>query len=289
MTPTTARQKVIIVTGVSGAGRRTAAHVLEDLGWYVVDNLPPSMLTELVRMGEREGFARIAVVLDVRSRSQFQQLPTAFDELQESGVDVAILFLEASDEVIVRRQESVRRPMPLQGDGSMLEGIEKERHLLAPLRAAADMVLDTSSLNVHQMQERVAHAYGGDEAHALRVAIMSFGFKNGLPIDADFITDVRFLPNPHWVPELRPMTGLSDEVSSYVLSQPGAESFLQQVQRLMETVSEGYLREGKRLVTIGVGCTGGKHRSTAMAEALGRRLTDDGFLVKVIHRDLGRE
>lgn len=289
MTPTTARQKVIIVTGVSGAGRRTAAHVLEDLGWYVVDNLPPSMLTELVRMGEREGFARIAVVLDVRSRSQFQQLPTAFDELQESGVDVAILFLEASDEVIVRRQESVRRPMPLQGDGSMLEGIEKERHLLAPLRAAADMVLDTSSLNVHQMQERVAHAYGGDEAHALRVAIMSFGFKNGLPIDADFVTDVRFLPNPHWVPELRPMTGLSDEVSSYVLSQPGAEAFLQQVQRLMETVSEGYLREGKRLVTIGVGCTGGKHRSTAMAAALGRRLTDDGFLVKVIHRDLGRE
>ena len=281
--------RLVVVTGMSGAGRSTAADNLEDLGWYVVDNLPPNVLPEVCSQARESGIGRLAVVLDVRTRSFFDQLAAMFTELSRCGTLPEILFLEAADDVIVRRQESVRRPHPLQGDGRLLDGITRERHLLATLRAAADLVIDTSSLNVHQLGSRVRSAYGGDDSDQLRVTLLSFGFKNGVPVDADMVVDVRFLPNPHWVPELRPQTGLSRPVSDYVLSQEGVEPFLEHLQRLLDVVAVGYLREGKRFATIAVGCTGGKHRSTAVAEELARRLRLDGRPTTVLHRDLGRE
>lgn len=281
--------RVVIVTGMSGAGRRTAAHALEDLGWYVVDNLPPIMLSKLHDTVRAEGITRLGVVLDVRGRTLFEDLPGVFAELEMADVVPEILFVEASDDVIVARQESSRRPHPLQGDGRLLDGIRRERELLATLRAAADLVVDTSRMNVHQLAARVTHAYAGDTSDRLRVTLMSFGFKNGLPVDADMVIDVRFLPNPHWVPELRPQTGLSEPVSEYVLRQPAAGPFLDQLEALLNTVAEGYLTEGKRFATIAIGCTGGKHRSTAMAEELGRRLLEKGMPTKVLHRDVGKE
>ena len=281
--------RLVVVSGMSGAGRSTAAHSLEDLGWYVVDNLPPSVLPEVCRQAREIDLTRLAVVLDVRTRGFFEQLPSMFTELGAIGTMPEILFLEAADDVIVRRQESVRRPHPLQGDGRLLDGIGRERESLATLRAAADLVIDTSSLNIHQLSSRVSHAYGGTSDDQLRVTLLSFGFKNGLPIDADLVFDVRFLPNPHWVPELRPQTGLSRPVSDYVLQQPGAEPFLVAVQQVLASVSKGYVQEGKRFVTIGIGCTGGKHRSSAIAEELAHRLRATGVPTTVLHRDLGRE
>lgn len=281
--------RFVIVTGMSGAGRRTACHTLEDLNWYVVDNLPPQLLPGLVQIAKERDFTRVAVGLDVRTRSAFQQIPSVFDALGRAGVVPQILFLDADDAAIVRRQESVRRPLPLQGEGGLLDGADKERRLLASLRASADMVIDTSDLNVHQLSDRVAHAFGADDDVDILFTVMSFGFKNGIPIDADMVFDVRFLPNPHWVPDLRPQTGLSHAVSSYVLGQDGADEFLDHVADLLALVKPGYLREGKRLATIAVGCTGGKHRSTAMAEELARRLRDRGVSSQVFHRDLGKE
>ena len=289
-TPTSSsKPRVVVITGLSGACRRTAAHQMEDLGWYVVDNLPPSMLPGLVDLARANDIEKLGVVLDVRSRALFEQLGAIFGQLSQQGIELEVLYLEADDAVIVRRQESTRRPLPLQGDGRLMDGITRERAMLSTLRASADLVIDTTNLNVHQLAARVVHAYGGDDGERIRVAVMSFGFKNGLPLDADLVLDVRFLPNPHWVPELRPQTGLSEAVSSYVLSQPGAEDFLQRLQGLFQTMSPGYVREGKRQVTVAIGCTGGKHRSTAMSEEFGRRLRETGAQVSVLHRDLGKE
>jgi len=281
--------RLVIITGLSGAGRRTAAHAMEDLGWYVIDNLPPSMLPGLVELSRNNGIEKVAVVVDVRSRALFEQLGSVFADLAASGIGVEVLYLEADDAVIVRRQESTRRPLPLQGDGRMVDGITKERRMLSTLRAAADLVVDTTNLNVHQLTARVAHAYGGDEGERIRVVVMSFGFKNGLPLDADLVLDVRFLPNPHWIPELRPQTGLSGAVSEYVLAQSGADDFLDKLEGLFQTMAPGYIREGKRQVTVAIGCTGGKHRSTAMSEEFASRLRALGQQVSVLHRDLGKE
>ena len=281
--------RLVVVTGMSGAGRSTAANSLEDLGWYVIDNLPPSVLTEVCEQARQIDIGRLAVVLDVRTRGFFEQLPTMFSDLSAIGILPEILFLEATDDVIVRRQESVRRPHPLQGDGRLLDGIGRERDTLATLRAAADLVVDTSSLNIHQLRSRVSHAYGGTHDDQLRVTLLSFGFKNGVPVDADMVFDVRFLPNPHWIAELRPQTGLSKPVSDYVLQQAGAAEFLTAAQELLTTVAVGYVNEGKRFATIAIGCTGGKHRSTAIAEEFARRLRASGVPTTVLHRDLGRE
>ena len=281
--------QVVILTGMSGAGRSTAAHAMEDLGWYVVDNLPPSMMPALLDTALERGFTKVAVIVDVRTRSEFDEIPVAFETLTQRGVLPQILFLEAPDDVIVRRQESVRRPHPLQGDGPLLDGIRRERKMLAVLRAAADMVIDTGRLNVHQLASRVVYAFNADVEQGLHVTLMSFGFKNGIPMDADLVLDVRFLPNPHWVPELRPQTGLSQSVSSYVLGFDEAREFLDSVVRLLLTMTPGYVREGKRLATVAIGCTGGKHRSTAMAEELARRLTEERVDCNVLHRDLGLE
>jgi UPF0042 nucleotide-binding protein len=287
--PSATKLRLVVVTGMSGAGRSTAANTLEDLGWYVVDNLPPSVLPEVCTQASDIGLTRLAVVLDVRTREFFEQLPAMFSDLSAAGALPEILFLEASDDVIVRRQESVRRPHPLQGDGRLLDGITRERETLATLRAAADLVIDTSSLNVHQLGSRVTHAYGGETEDRLRVTLISFGFKNGIPVDADMVLDVRFLPNPHWIPELRPQTGLSKPVSDYVLGQEGADPFLTHLEDVFDVVSTGYLQEGKRFATIAIGCTGGKHRSTAIAEEFARRLRAKGVATKVLHRDVGRE
>jgi len=281
--------RFVIVTGMSGAGRRTACHTLEDLGWYVVDNLPPQLLPGLVQVAKERDFSRVAVGLDVRTRSAFNQIPAIFDVLGRAGVIPQILFLDADDDAIVRRQESVRRPLPLQGESGLLDGANRERAMLASLRASADLVIDTSDLNVHQLSARVAHAFAADDDPDIQFTVMSFGFKNGIPIDADMVFDVRFLPNPHWVPDLRPQTGLSKAVSGYVLGQEGAATFLEHVTDLLTMMKPGYVREGKRLATVAIGCTGGKHRSTAMAEDLARRLRDNDIATQVLHRDLGIE
>lgn len=281
--------RFLVVTGMSGAGRRTAGHTLEDLGWYVVDNLPPVLLPGLIDVAEERQFDKVAVVLDVRTRSAFAQIPAAFDALGRAGVVPQILFLDADDQAIVRRQESARRPLPLQGEGRILEGVQRERLMLGSLRAVADMVIDTSQLNVHQLAARVGAVFGADGDHELRITLMSFGFKNGLPIDADMVFDVRFLPNPHWVPDLRPQTGLSSAVSGYVLGHTEAQEFLGHVEQLLVTIRPGYVREGKRLATVAFGCTGGKHRSTAITEEVARRLRGHEIPCQILHRDLGLE
>ena len=284
--------ELVVVTGMSGAGRSTAAKSLEDLGWFVVDNLPPSLLGTMVELGSRSqgSVSRIAVVAVIRSREFATDLQAALAEARQRGIRPRMLFLEASDDALVRRFDGVRRPHPLQGDGRVVQGIERERALLLDLRGEADLVLDTSVLNVHELRSRVAGAFGPDEAGApLQLTIMSFGYKYGLPVDADLVVDCRFLPNPHWVPELRPKTGQDDAVRDYVLAQDGAQAFLTSYEGLVRLLAGGYVREGKRYVLLGVGCTGGKHRSVAVSEELGARLSGPGLDVQVQHRDLGRE
>ncbi|AYY12913.1 RNase adapter RapZ [Actinobacteria bacterium YIM 96077] len=281
--------EVLLVTGMSGAGKTAASAALDDQGWFVVDNLPPSLLMDLVStVGKYEASRRLAVVVDVRGGVFFGELRGALDEMEKDGVTPTVLFLEASDEVLVRRFESARRPHPLQGGGRVVEAIERERQELASLRVAADLVIDTSLLNIHELTARIRTAFAGDEI-GMRAVVVSFGFKYGLPVDADLVADMRFLPNPHWIPELQVQTGRESAVSDYVLNQPGATEFLDRYSELVSVVSEGYLREGKRFVTIGIGCTGGKHRSVAMGEALAARLRDQSVETLVVHRDLGRE
>ncbi len=279
-----------IITGMSGAGRSTAANVLEDLGWFVVDNLPPALLPTLAELGGRSrgDVARLAAVVDVRSRAFFADHTEALAQLSRDGSTPRIVFLEASDDSLVRRHEAVRRPHPLQGDGRLVDGIARERELLRDLRADADIVLDTSDLNVHELSAKVLAAFDQDEP-GLHATVMSFGFKYGLPVDADIVVDARFLPNPHWVPELRPLNGGDAAVRDYVLAQEGAADFLDTCERLLTVVRDGYLREGKRYATVAVGCTGGKHRSVAIATELARRLADHDVEASLVHRDLGRE
>ncbi|HET7327269.1 MAG TPA: RNase adapter RapZ [Nocardioidaceae bacterium] len=282
--------ELVVVTGMTGAGRSTAAKVLEDVGYFVTDNIPPQIVPEVVRLIRGEsGDPRIAVVVDVRSRWFFTALQGMLEELSTSGHRARLLFLEASDEVLVRRQEAARRPHPLQGSGRLLDGIEREREMLRDLRGAADVLIDTTNINVHQMAERVVNAFSQADAAKLTATVLSFGFKYGIPVDADMVVDMRFLPNPHWVPELRPRSGLDAAVGDYVLDQPGAVAFLDSYEDLLRTMTPGYVREGKRFVTIAVGCTGGKHRSVSMAEALAQRLRRSGIETLVVHRDLGRE
>lgn len=281
--------ELLLVTGMSGAGKTATTATLDDLGWFVVDNLPPSMITELIEtVTERADQRRLAVVADVRGGVFFAELRGALQSLRDRGARPHVLFLEASDEALVRRFESARRPHPLQGESRVVEAIGQERDLLAELRGSADLVIDTSMLNVHQLAARIGTAFAGPN-QGLRAIIVSFGFKYGLPVDSDLVADMRFLPNPHWVPELRPRTGQDDTVRDYVFAQPGAPEFLDQYADLLGSVFDGYLREGKRFVTIGVGCTGGKHRSVVMSEALAARVRDAGIETLVVHRDLGRE
>ena len=284
------RGEVVVVTGMTGAGRSTAAKELEDLGFFVVDNLPPQLVPDVIRLVDESRGSRqpIAVVVDVRSGSFFAGLQQVLAH-RSTGRRTTLLFLEANDDVLVRRQEAARRPHPLQEGGRLLDGLRRERVVLEALRGDADLVIDTSGLNVHQLTDKVAQAFGTRRATSLKATVVSFGFKYGIPVDADLLADMRFLPNPHWVPELRPLSGRDAEVAAYVKGRPAAQTFLDQYLPLLETVSAGYLREGKRFMTVAVGCTGGKHRSVAMAEEIASRVAALGFDARAVHRDLGRE
>jgi RNase adapter protein RapZ len=282
--------EVVIVSGLSGAGRSTAAKCLEDIGYFVVDNLPPELIATMVELGGRaSGMTRLAVVVDVRSRGFSADLHDVLVDLDRRGFRPRVLFLEATDDVLVRRFENVRRAHPLQGGGRLVGGIAAERELLSRLRGDADVVLDTSQLSVHDLRREIERVFGGEVPPPLRATVLSFGYKYGLPLDADLVVDVRFLPNPHWIPELRDYSGQEQEVRDYVLSQSGASEFLDTYTALLRLVGAGYQREGKRYLTLAVGCTGGKHRSVTIAEELAKRLAGDGVQTTVVHRDLGRE
>jgi len=289
--PDRSQMDLVIVTGVSGGGRSTVARALENVGYYVVDNLPQALMVPMAELAYRSGGTarRTAMVLDVRSRAFSTDLAGAVRDLRARGFRPHVVFLDADTDVLVRRFESVRRPHPLQGDGRLIDGIKAEKELLQEAREQADMIIDTGQLNVNQLRARVEELFGPPDLRGLRVTVLSFGFKYGLPPDADFVADARFLPNPYWVPQLRERTGTDEAVSAYVLGQPGAEEFVAAYAGILAKAAQGFEREGKRYLAVAVGCTGGKHRSVAIAEELARRLREAGLIARAEHRDLGRE
>lgn len=285
-------RELLILTGMSGAGRSTVAHALEDLGWHVVDNLPPALLPELATEMEKTE-SSLAVVVDVRGGKFFDALASALESLSASHVKYRLLFLDASDQALVQRFESTRRPHPLQSSDRIVDGIARERVKLEDLRAQADVVIDTSNLNVHQLEKRTAEIFAAGMAKALRINVLSFGYKYGIPVDADLVLDCRFIPNPHWIPELRPLSGLDDVVYSHVLASEGVADFVKSYVEVVEKMIPGYLTEGKKYVTIAIGCTGGKHRSVSVAREIAAQLNrehgDYAVSAHATHRDVGRE
>lgn len=286
-------REVVILTGMSGAGRSTVAHALEDLGWYVVDNVPAALLPALIEYTDGAQISAVAVVVDVRSGRFFDDLNSSLQRMSADNRVHRLLFLDASDQALVQRFESTRRPHPLQGSERIVDGIARERVKLDDLRSGADIVIDTSNLNVHQLEKRIGEIFSPGENHGVRINVLSFGYKYGIPVDADLLLDCRFIPNPHWVPSLRPLNGLNADVSEHVLSSPGVEEFIKNYVALIHQMAGGYLQEGKKFVTLAVGCTGGKHRSVAIAEALAAKLNEESGSISIdaqaIHRDIGRE
>jgi len=286
--------EILVISGMSGAGRSTVAHSLEDLGWYVVDNLPPALVGNLIELVEKS-VQKIAVVIDVRGRAFFDDLTNALADLAELGISRKILFVDAADDALVRRFESTRRPHPLQGGGRILDGISKERVRLQEIRNAADIVIDSSALNIHQLEKKVNDYFNQSSDVDLKVNILSFGYKYGIPVDADLVMDCRFIANPHWDPKLRPLTGMDKSVSKAVLESANVEEFLERYQLLFDTLAKGFITEGRKFLTLAIGCTGGKHRSVAITEELVTRLANGKNLSNYrtqthgIHRDLGRE
>ncbi len=279
-----------IITGMSGAGRSETAHSLEDLGYFVVDNMPPALLGKMAELASRPGGpARIAIVVDVRGGVFFEELTEALAELKTLHIDARVVFLDAADDDLVSRYEGTRRRHPLAPADRVVEGIRKERHMMAPLRGDADMVIDTSGLTPHDLRDRIREAFGdAPPEEALQISVVSFGFKYGAPRDADTILDVRFLPNPHWVDELRPLPGTEPAVRDYVRGQPDYRAFLDQVRDLLDVSVPGYIREGKSYLTLAIGCTGGRHRSVVAAEDVGAYFRDRGLPVVIVHRDVER-
>jgi UPF0042 nucleotide-binding protein len=286
--------EILVISGMSGAGRSTVAHSLEDLGWYVVDNLPPALVGNLIELVEKS-VQKIAVVIDVRGRAFFDDLTNALADLAELGISRKILFVDAADDALVRRFESTRRPHPLQGGGRILDGISKERVRLQEIRNAADIVIDSSALNIHQLEKKVNDYFNQSSDVDLKVNILSFGYKYGIPVDADLVMDCRFIANPHWDPKLRPLTGMDKSVSKAVLESANVEEFLERYQLLFDTLAKGFITEGRKFLTLAIGCTGGKHRSVAITEELvtrlanGKNLSNYRIQTQGIHRDLGRE
>ena len=286
--------EILVISGMSGAGRSTVAHSLEDLGWYVVDNLPPALVGNLIELVEKS-VQKIAVVIDVRGRAFFDDLTNALADLAEQGISRKILFVDAADDALVRRFESTRRPHPLQGGGRILDGISKERVRLQEIRNAADIVIDSSALNIHQLEKKVNDYFNQSSDVDLKVNILSFGYKYGIPVDADLVMDCRFIANPHWDPKLRPLTGMDKSVSKAVLESANVEEFLERYQLLFDTLAKGFITEGRKFLTLAIGCTGGKHRSVAITEELvtrlanGKNLSNYRIQTHGMHRDLGRE
>jgi UPF0042 nucleotide-binding protein len=281
---------VTIVTGLSGAGRSEAAHALEDLGYFVIDNLPPQLIGKMIELASVPGqeIRNIAMVVDVRSGGYFEQLSEALRELGARGSEYRILFLTASDEALIRRYELHRRPHPLAD--RVVDGIAKERALLRSLREIADLVIDTTNLTVHQLRDRVVANFSSQgREERMKTTVLSFGYKHGLPVDADMVLDVRFLPNPHWVDELRPLPGTDPKVHDFVMEKEQTGDFLARVKHLLDGLVPGFLEEGKRYLTIAIGCTGGRHRSVVLADEIAAMLRAHGLPVEVRHRDLERE
>jgi UPF0042 nucleotide-binding protein len=286
------KHELLIVTGMSGAGRSTVGNALEDLGWYVVDNLPPQMLGPIADLFTlaKTPLPRLAVVIDVRGGEFFGELTEHLASLRSRNINLRLLFLEATDSALVKRFESVRRPHPLQGNGTILDGIAEERVRLLSLRESADVIIDTSELNVHQLSNKIADGFSLEQGRKLQITVMSFGFKYGLPTDADLVADMRFLPNPFWQEALRPFTGEDQQVSDFVLSQEGAQEFVTNYLNALKPVLRGYLNENKRYATIAIGCTGGKHRSVAVSKLIASELGKlDDVAISIKHRDLGKE
>jgi len=287
-----AKRELLILTGMSGAGRSTVAHALEDLGWYVVDNLPPALLPQLAEQ-TLETHTALAVVVDVRGGKFFDELNSALAQLKKSSVPIRLLFLDATDQALVQRFESTRRPHPMQAQDRIVDGIARERAKLEEIRAQADVVIDTSNLNVHQLEKRTGEIFAAGMLPTLRVNVLSFGYKYGIPVDADLVLDCRFIPNPHWIPELRPLTGLDSAVSQKVLTSDGVADFVKSYVGVVQKMIPGYFREGKKYVTIAIGCTGGKHRSVAVSEEIARQLNNSSSDLEIsahaTHRDVGRE
>lgn len=283
--------EILILTGMSGAGRSTTAHALEDLGWYVVDNLPPALLPALVSKDAGPDGKEYAVVVDVRGGHFFDELTSALSELRASGKTYRLLFLDATDQALVQRFESTRRPHPLQGNDRIVDGISREREKLDEVRSECDIAIDTTNLNVHQLEKRIGEIFGGGKTQGIRINVLSFGYKYGIPVDSDLVLDCRFIPNPHWIPELRPLTGLAPQVSDRVLSNRGVQDFVKDYVSLVASMVPGYMNEGKKFLTISVGCTGGKHRSVAITEEIAKQLSalDRGISAYSTHRDVGRE
>lgn len=281
---------LLVLTGMSGAGRSTVAHALEDLGWYVVDNLPPKMIHQLVRLAGTS-VERIAVVIDVRGRAFFEDLEFSLAELKQAGTEVKLAFIDSSDEVLIRRFEATRRPHPLQQGERISDGIKRERILLQEVRALADLIVDSSSFNVHQLERRIQDLFAPGQEQLLNIQILSFGFKYGIPVDADLVMDVRFIPNPHWVPELRPLTGNDEPVKVAVLESAGVDKFVANYLQTLESVVTGFVHERRRHLIVAIGCTGGKHRSVAIAGEIAGQMQEWPMKIKVTlaHRDLGRE
>jgi len=279
----------IVITGLSGAGRSQAANVLEDLGWFVIDNLPPTLIDKVSELASAPGSTITRVALVVGGRAEVDELVSALRTLRETGAGVRILFLEASDEVIIRRYTNTRRRHP-QADGEgIAEAVERERVMLQTVRQEADVVVDTTDLNVHQLRDRLVDLFGTDDpAHGMQTTVMSFGYKHGLPLDVDVVLDCRFLPNPHWVEALRPLTGLDPEVRDYVLGFPETKAFLHQLDQMLDLLLPAYVKEGKSYLTLALGCTGGRHRSVAIVEEVAGLLRRRGLAPRVTHRDIGR-
>ena len=284
-------KEILILTGMSGAGRSTVAHALEDLGWYVVDNLPPSLLPALMSKGTGSDGKEYAVVVDVRGGRFFDELTHALEELNKNGSSYRLVFLDATDQALVQRFESTRRPHPLQGSDRIVDGIAREREKLDDLRAQCDVTIDTSNLNVHQLEKRIGEIFGGGKIQGVRINVLSFGYKYGIPVDSDLVLDCRFIPNPHWIPELRLLTGLTTQVSEKVLGNSGVGEFVKNYVALVASMIPGYMQEGKKYLTVSVGCTGGKHRSVAITQEISKQLNalDIGLSAYPTHRDVGRE
>ncbi len=287
-----ATKELLILTGMSGAGRSTVAHALEDLGWYVVDNLPPALLPSLAEQ-TLETHAALAVVVDVRGGKFFDELNNSLGKLKSASVPYRLLFLDASDQALVQRFESTRRPHPLQAKDRIVDGIARERAKLEEIRAQADVVIDSSNLNVHQLEKRTSEIFAAGMLASLRINVLSFGYKYGIPVDSDLVLDCRFIPNPHWIPELRPLNGLDAPVSAKVLGSEGVADFVKSYVGVVKQMIPGYFREGKKYVTIAIGCTGGKHRSVAIAEEIAKQLSSTSADLEIsahaTHRDVGRE